>query len=290
MSGADARIFPAAFRAATYQVGKPDVKHVLFVYLLLNLSRSVPEPDSAPEQPASLSNPSPVDESAAPPAVPPAEPGKSPTDVVEDEPLTPELVEEEAIRADFVLRWAVVLLAFLLGSTRITETSALVHIKAGQYLATHGVLPPALDVFSYTAEDRPWTNLTWGFDLLAAAIYAIGSFAGLSVVKAVAIAVAFWLIGRVSLPGIPTWWGSICGVVAILGCHLRFSADPDMVTIFGMALALTILHGWREFQSAKWLWLYVPLMIVWCNLDGRAWLGLVLLLLYAAGDGLGAML
>jgi tetratricopeptide (TPR) repeat protein len=208
----------------------------------------------------------------------------------ESEPLTPELVEEEAIRGDFVLRWGVVLLAFLMASTRIGDTSVLVHVRTGQYLAAHGILPPALDVFSYTAEDRPWTNLTWGFDLLAAGIHAIGSFAGLSVVKAVAVGVAFWLIGRVSRPGIPTWWGSICGVIAILGCHLRFSADPDLVTIPGMALAITILHGWRESQSSKRLWLYVPLMIVWCNFDGRAWLGLALLVLYAAGDSLGALL
>ena len=55
--------------------------------------------------------------------------------IPEYEPLTPELVEEEAIRGDFVLKWAVVLLAFLLGSTRIGETATLVHVKTGEYLA-----------------------------------------------------------------------------------------------------------------------------------------------------------
>ena len=33
----------------------------------------------------------------------------------EYEPLTPELVQDEAARGDFMLRWAVVLLAFLMG-------------------------------------------------------------------------------------------------------------------------------------------------------------------------------
>jgi hypothetical protein len=63
--------------------------------------------------------------------------------------------------------WAVVLLAFLLASTRIGETPTLVHLKTGEYLTGHGWLPPANDVFSYTATDRPWTNLSWGFDLVA---------------------------------------------------------------------------------------------------------------------------
>src|SRR6185369_9404755 len=89
--------------------------------------------------------------------------------VPEYEPLTPELVEEEAIRGDFVLKWAVVLLAFLLGSTRIGETPTLVHVKSGQYMASHGLLPPRTDVFSYTANEHAWVNLSWGFDLLAAA-------------------------------------------------------------------------------------------------------------------------
>jgi tetratricopeptide (TPR) repeat protein len=260
----------------------------------------VPEP--APEQPAVNSNPPPTVEPPSPAAeqsratpegVPPAsEP--LPADVPADEPLTPELVEEEAIRADFVLRWAIVLLAFLLGSTRITETSALVHIKTGQYLATHGVLPPTNDVFSYTAHDRPWTNLAWGFDLLFAGIHALASFTGISAFKALVMAGVFWLIGLISRPGIPTWWGSICGCAALLGCHLRIAADPILITYLGLALSLVLLHQWRgralEAAPPRRLWLLVPLIVVWSNFDPRAWLGLALLALFAAGDSLGAWL
>src|SRR5689334_5445371 len=71
-------------------------------------------------------------------------------DIPEYEPLTPELVEDEAIRGDFVLRWSVVLMAFLVGSTKLADSVTLVHIKSGQYMASHGVLPPRTDVFSYT--------------------------------------------------------------------------------------------------------------------------------------------
>ena len=57
-------------------------------------------------------------------------------------PLTPELVEEEAIRGDLMLRAFVVLLAVLLACTEIAETRTLVHVKPGQYMASHGWLPP----------------------------------------------------------------------------------------------------------------------------------------------------
>jgi tetratricopeptide (TPR) repeat protein len=264
-----------------------------------------PRPDAAAssDHPAAESNAVPAPEAAAPSAgeAPPADSASRPPagDEFDDyEILTPELVEEEAIRGDFVLRWAVVLLALLLGSTRIAETTTLVHVKTGQYLASHGILPPAHDVFSYTAADRPWTNLSWGFDLLAAGVYALGSFAGLSVFKALMIALAFWLIGSISLRGAPTWWGSVCAGTALMGCHLRLTAEPAIITFVGMGLTLLLLYHWREAAGSaepppaetKRLWLLVPLFLVWSNLDTRAWLGPALILFYAAGDSLGAWL
>src|SRR5262249_50748772 len=93
---------------------------------------------------------------------------------------------------------------------------------------------------------------------------------------------------------IPTWWGSICGAAALLGCHLRIAADPILITYLGLALLLALLHQWRtgasEARQSKLLWLLVPLIVIWSNLDPRAWLGLALLALFPAGDSLGAWL
>lgn len=250
-----------------------------------------PAPETAPPQ---LTNPEghPPEGNAATTSAPAAATaeGTAPPPAVEEEyePLSPELVEEDAIRGDFVLRWAVILLAFLLGSTRITETVTLVHVKTGQYLAANGVFPPDNDVFSYTADQRPWTNLSWGFDLVAAGVHAIGAFAGLSVFKAAVVAIVFWVISGISRPGLPTWWGSICAGAALLACHLRISAGPMLMTFTGMALALAIVFHWCQSpMPSKRLWLFVPLMLVWCNLDSRAWLGVAFLALFAAGDSLG---
>ena len=264
-------------------------------------SPPAPEPQ-ARHEPASQAPVSEITGVTEPPSalgVETASPGQPADEFEEYEPLTPEVVEEEAIRGDFVLRWAVVLLAFLLGSTRIAETPTLVHVKTGQYLATHGILPPRQDVFSYTAADRPWANLAWGFDLLVAGLHAIGQFTSLSVAKALVIAIAFWLIGKISRPGTPTWWGSICSALALLACHLRMSAQPTLVTLLGLALVMSLVLKLRQSQPdaehrskyrSQQLWLLVPLFLVWSNFDSRAWLGLVFMLLYAAGDSLGGWL
>lgn len=59
----------------------------------------------------------------------------------EDEPLTPELVEEEAIRGDFMLRWAVICLAALMAFTCISDTKPLVLIRSGEQMRQNGFLP-----------------------------------------------------------------------------------------------------------------------------------------------------
>lgn len=213
----------------------------------------------------------------------------------EYEELTPELVEDEAIRGDFVIKWAVVLLAFLLASTKVGESLSLVTIKTGQYLASHGFLPPRTDVFSSTATDRAWPNLSWGFDLIVGAVYSLGGFTGVSVFKALLVMVTFAIVTQIVKPSLPTWWSSICTGLALLACHLRFAPHPTLITFLGLALLFLILTRYRQRladparQGDPQLWLLIPLFVVWCNLDSRAYLGVACLLLYAAGESLAAM-
>ena len=72
----------------------------------------------------------------------------------DEEPLTPEMVEEEAVRGDFMLRWAAIFLAVLMGFTQINDTKPLVLIRSGDYMRSHGMLPPRTDVLSLTAAEK----------------------------------------------------------------------------------------------------------------------------------------
>ncbi|HUG94471.1 MAG TPA: hypothetical protein VML55_26880 [Planctomycetaceae bacterium] len=205
-------------------------------------------------------------------------------------PLTPELVEEDAQRNDFVLRMAAVLLALLLGCTEIGETQTLVHVKTGQYLAGHGVLPPRTDVFSYTAAERPWVNLSWLFDLGVAGVYAIGSGVGLTIFKAVLAAIAFWCVVHTGRAGVPTWWGSIAAALALVVCFAQLTALPEIITLAGVALVLWLLSRWEQGGSPRHLWLVVGTLVVWSNLDPRAFIGGLLFVAYAAGSLVGELL
>ena len=205
------------------------------------------------------------------------------SDPAEWEPLTPELVQEEAERGDFMLRWAVILLACLMGCTLIAETQTLVHIKTGQYLATHGFLPPAHDVFSSTATDLPWLNHAWLFDLLISGVYSVAGPIGLSLIKAVIAAAVFYLILHLSLKGVSTWWGSIVATLALLCCFPHFAMQPNLLTLLGIVLVLQRLLHWSRRETDRTIWWLVPLFVVWSNVDPRVFWGLGLVWLFAAG-------
>jgi tetratricopeptide (TPR) repeat protein len=204
----------------------------------------------------------------------------------EDFELTPELVEEEAIRGDFVLRWAAVLLAVLYGSTLITHTQTLVEIRAGEHLLSHGILPDGTDPFAYTTEGRVWRNHAWLFDLILAGVYGVAGATGLTAFKGILAGLVFWCVVTISRPHTPTWWNAIVAVISAVACAPFFTARPELVTLLGVALLLRLIHQWRYETPPRLNWKLPVLFLLWCNMDPRMYLGLVILLVAAVGESL----
>jgi len=211
-------------------------------------------------------------------------PQKADEDLPEWEPLSPEIVEDEAIRGDFMLRWAVILLGFLLGCRQIAETQLLVRIRTGEHLAGHGFWPPRNDIFSYTAGDRNWINLGWLFDLLAAGLHGLGGPAVLSGVVGVAVAgLVYWFV-NLNHSKLPTWWHAVCAGVLLLALHPQLVPLPKLMSLLGIVWTLRCLLRWNETKNARSLWCVVGTLVVWANLDAHAVSGWLLLVSYGAGQ------
>ncbi|WP_010587498.1 tetratricopeptide repeat protein [Schlesneria paludicola] len=244
-----------------------------------------------PEQPDQPLDPKPAPNEPSPALEPIASQVPAITPMADEglpewEPLTPELVEDEAIRGDFVIRWAVVGLALLLGVSQIAETRTLLHIKSGQYLASHGFLPPAQDPFSYTASERRWINLPWAFDLVVAGIHAVSGGIGLSLLQGLLACLTFGLLAHSVRMNIRTWWGSICATLALLVCYPQFTIQPELITLLGVSLVLWVLVRSEEPGPRHSLWPLVPLIWIWAQCDQRAWFGWFLLALWTVGEWL----
>lgn len=233
--------------------------------------------ESSDAQPEDASDDDGVDENAA----------EDEDDLPEWEPLSPEIVEDEAIRGDFMLRWAVILLAFLLGCRHISDTVTLVRIRTGEHLAVNGVLPPANDVFSYTATERPWVNLSWLFDLMIAGVFGVGGAAGLTMMTALAAGTTFYFLHGITRDDLPTWWTSVCAGVALLMVNLQFTALPQVITLLGVTWMLRGLHAWSQTGKQSTLWCLAGSLAVWSNLDPRAFIGWIVLLAYLVGTAIG---
>ncbi|MBX3441218.1 MAG: hypothetical protein KF774_02335 [Planctomyces sp.] len=248
-----------------------------------------PGPNPAPDAPSVPGTPlegAAPPASNAPPAPPPDETQPPQDELPEYEPLTPELVEEEAIRGDIVLRGAVVLLALLLGWTHLADSSVLVKVRTGEYLTSHGILPPRTDVFSNSATNHPWVNLSWAGDIVLSVLHSLGGDRMLTVWAAVVAALAFWLLGRTSRPGAPTWWSSIAGGAALVAAFPWLAAGPDVLTILGLAWLLrTLQRAVQQGDPRLMLRLGIGFFL-WSNVDPRAWIGLAIVWLFALGHWL----
>ncbi len=227
--------------------------------------------------------PSPED---VPPEVLPSEASlTSPTDtgLPEEEPLSPEILEDEAIRGDFVLRWVVVALAALLGCSQLNDAMPLVHVRTGEWLAANGFIPTGFDPFSLITADRTWVNLSWLFDLFAAGVNGLGGGIGLSLSAGILAAITFGLIVHAHRPEIRTWWTAVCGALALLASYERFDFAPAAIALLGVAVVLSLLIRSENTGRFGMLWCLVPVLWLWAQMSSQAWMGGAVVILYLLG-------
>ena len=227
----------------------------------------------------SASNSSHVDESAE---------GTSAMDQVDDElpdyeELTPELVEEEAIRGDFMLRWASIFLAVLFGFSQIADTRTLVHVRSGDELRASGFVPSGDDPFAFSLEGQGTANVSWLFDHVVSLAYSFGGPTGLTIFKAMVAGLIAYLLSLISVRGMPTWWSSICCVLAICAASIDFLPVTDLATLLGLVIVLSMLHRHQTGELTGAIWKFPVLVAVWANLDSRAYIGVFAITLFAMG-------
>ncbi len=208
----------------------------------------------------------------------------------EDEPLTPELVEEEAIRGDFMLRWATVFLAVLMAFGQLNDTRPLVLIRSGDQMRSNGFLPSRADQFSITMDGKSVTNVSWLFDHLVSLSWLIAGEKGLTLLKVLLAGIFASVLVRISVPGVSSWWSSICAVFAVVACSSDFLPLPELITILGMTLTMRFLFLQRMGKATGLLWKLPLLFVIWCNLDPRAWVGAGVVVSYSLGSWLSGKL
>ena len=143
------------------------------------------------------------------------------------------------------------------------------HIRAGEWILAHRLIP-AHDIWSYTAGNAPWYNLSWLFDTVLSALYQLGGLPLLYLLTITAYAsIAAILANQAQRRGA----GFVAIVTTFAICFLPMISQvalcrPNIVSAFMLLAFMHILQRDRENPSAKRLvWLPV-FMVVWVNMHG----------------------
>ena len=148
------------------------------------------------------------------------------------------------------------------------------HLAAGDWILTHRAVP-ARDIFTYTFAGTPWSAHEWLSEVLMAAVFAAGGWAGLHILFALAVGAAAATVAgalRRRMDFIPALLVSILGLACMAGGLL---ARPHILALPMLAIWTSALVNARERGTAPPLWL-AAVMLVWVNLHGSFAFGLAL--------------
>jgi hypothetical protein len=182
---------------------------------------------------------------------------------------------------------AVAASAFLIALGPISDGDIYWHLAAGrEILRRHELL--RVDPFTLSAAGRPWVDVHWLFQLGAYATYLGFGFRGLAIAKSLLIAMGAVLLTRTAERAGGAIARASCAVVLtgglLLSRHL-LPLRPVLVTLVCLAIFLSVLESLRTAKTRpSRAWLALPLVqVIWCNCQGLAPLGPILVAMYLAG-------
>ena len=156
------------------------------------------------------------------------------------------------------------------------------HLRAGAMILDSGAIP-AHDAFTFTAAGAPWLDQQWGAQVILAAVYRIGGWTGLVVLRAALVGALFAVVlatcRRAGLNGrVGAWLTLAVFVVTAVALALR----PQLLGMVLFAIVVYLVVDRRAHPNR--LWLVVPIVGVWANLHGSFFLGPLVVGLAWLGD------
>ena len=192
--------------------------------------------------------------------------------------LLPSLSDLAFLTPILVLFWCTSGVGWLL-----TDSDTGWHIRTGQWILQNGRVPVA-DLFSFTKVGQPWFAWEWLSDVLMAVIHQHSGLAGIVLVSLLLLGVTSVCVYRSTLEE------SGHRVIAIVLTGLAMAAStihwlarPHLVTPLFAAAFCWMLNRTERNRKPAILLALTTLTILWVNLHGGFFVGIVLLITYAIG-------
>ncbi|MDQ6664520.1 MAG: hypothetical protein M3Z23_09010 [Acidobacteriota bacterium] len=157
------------------------------------------------------------------------------------------------------------------------------HIRTGEWILRNGRVPHA-DIFSFTKPGQPWFAWEWLWDVAFAGIHKHGGMAAVVLINILLISFTFALLFRLVRRKCSNDWISIAvTMLAAIGSSIHWLARPHLVTLLFVVIFCSILDRVKDGR-VRLLWVLPVLTVLWTNLHGGFFVGIVLLGAYAAGE------
>lgn len=157
------------------------------------------------------------------------------------------------------------------------------HLRTGEWILQNGRVPDR-DIFSFTKSGEPWYAWEWLWDVALAWLYQRWGMEAVVLASVLAIALTAAVLYRLVL--------RTCGdaLIAIIASFLATSAAsihwlarPHVFSLLLVVIFYSVLERAREGRYR--LLIALPLLtVLWTNVHAGFFVGIVLLLTYAAGE------
>jgi hypothetical protein len=175
------------------------------------------------------------------------------------------------------------------GASRLLEGDTGWHIRTGEWILANGRVPDR-DIFSFTKYGEPWFAWEWLWDVIFAWLHMQWGMAAVVLGSLFVICLSFALLFRLArrkcdnvLLAFGITW------VAMAASSIHWWARPHAFTFLFTVIFYSILERVRDGKTRLLLWL--PLItVVWTNLHGGFFVGILFLAAYGGGEVAAALL
>jgi hypothetical protein len=157
------------------------------------------------------------------------------------------------------------------------------HIRTGEWILQNGRVPDK-DIFSFTKPGEVWYAWEWLWDVGAALLHQLGGMAAVIIASIMVLSLTFSMLYRLVRRKCSNDFIAIgVTVLAAAGSSIHWLARPHLFTLLFLVIFMCILERVREKRIRLLAWLPV-LTVLWTNLHGGFFVGILVIGTYAAGE------
>lgn len=162
------------------------------------------------------------------------------------------------------------------------------HLRTGEWILAHGRVPDR-DIFSFTRPGQPWFAWEWLWDVCFGWLHLHAGMPAVLIGNCLVLALSFALLFRLARRACGEPLVALAVTLAAAAASAgHWLARPHLFTMLFTVVFCTILErveepGCNPARAHKLLSLLPPLTVLWTNLHGGFFVGIVLIAGYAAG-------